>query len=336
MNPAIEIMHLFAYLGPNIFGPQPGVLLRVHCDQDRSQRLRDAFKDGAQFIGLVLAYLDITTISEDDRVVISVSFTTPTPTLGAELATYVVEGIRAEAGEDTEWDRDTLLFALQKRRRQEALPIAVLQLMADARKRDLPVLSLPTGQIQIGYGTWSWQVDPTLFSSKAEDETDMANGSTPAPLVPPWDQLGYIPIYAVTGERNRKIMVQQVADELQSAGHKVHVLHDADYVTTLALLADPAIHTAVIGLDTAAILRHGVAFTRCTQSIISDMDGAPPIEAATRMEWAQALGVPMLISTAPTLLNMADAEIARLAHYAPHGAIPLNLPDTESHSQSVV
>lgn len=321
-NASIEILHLFAYAGPNIFGPQPGVLLRLRSATDRSQRLKDALKDGAQFIGLVLAYLASTATSADNSYIITARFTTPTPDIGHALARYVVDGLRAEAAGDDEWDRDTPLYALQKRRRQESLPIAALQLIAEARKRDIPVLHLPTGHIQFGYGARSWQFDPTRFATrKWDDDDDDPAEHLPLPT-PPWERLGYIPIYAITGEHQRNPMVQQVAASLPVAAHTVHVLHAADYAATLALLADPTAHTAVIGLDTAAILRRGIAFTRCTRSIITDMQGEQPGEALTATEWTQALGVPMLVSTGPATLNLADPAIATLAPYAPHGLTP--------------
>lgn len=307
----IDILHLFAYAGPNIFGPQPGVLLRVQCDSDRSEQIRQALKDGAQFIGMIIAYLNVTATPMGEALRIDANFTTPTPDIGKALAEYVVAGIHARASNDEEWDRDTPLFALQQRRRQEALPLPALQLSTEARKRGLPVLQLPDGRVQFGYGACSWAFDP---ATHRED----------TPLHPPWEQLGDIPLYVVCGETTRAAMVQRVAAQLQASGQPLRVLDDADYAATLELLADPSTTGAVLGLRSAGILQRGLAFDRCTQAIISDLAGSRPAEALDDDEWARALGVPMLVASSPALLNTSDPHLARLADYAPHGMLPLS------------
>lgn len=305
--PPIEMLQLFAYAGPNIFLPQPAVLLRVRCDKDRSRRLKDALKDGAQFVGMLMAALEVTAVPAGEGFVISAVFATPTPDLGAALAAYVVEGIRALALGDEEWDKDGPLYALQKRRRHEALPVAALQVLATARKRGLPILALPDGRVQIGYGARAWAFAPADASAAA----------------PPWEQLGAIPLYVVTGERGRAEALQRVAAQLRAAGHAVRVQDDADHAATVALLADPTTQLAALSLETGDILRRGLAFDRCTQAVITDMDGPLPTEAADADEWARALGVPMLLASGPAILNQADPRLAALAAYAPHGVMAL-------------
>lgn len=319
----IDILHLFAYEGPNIFGPQPGVLLRVRCAGDYSLLLKERLKDSAQLAGVTLAYLDITTTQQGDGFVIGASFTTHPPAIGAALAALVVEGMQATMQGDEAWDGDTPLFQLQKRRRQEAPPVAVLRLIAEARTRDIPVLFLADGTIQFGYGCRGWRFDPAAYAASSADEAD-----APPPPPPPWDDLGSIPIYAVSGEHNRSAVVQEVAAQLHAQGYPISTLDDADYDATRALLSNPTTRQAVIGLRTADILRRGVAFSRCRQSIITDIQGVQPAEAADTVEWVRALGVPMLVSTAPTILNTEDPRIASLAAYAPYGVLPLTTLDS--------
>lgn len=337
MTPTIELRQLFAYHGPNICGPQPGVLLRVRCNTDRTRRLRDALKDGAQFVGMVLAHLHIESHPIGDALDISASFTTPTPDLGHDLAAYVVAGIRAEAeavatdaepddDDEPEWERDAPLYELQKRRRQQALPLPALQLLAEARARHLPALQLPDGTIQLGYGARGWRFDPaTLPRRPALADDDEESQAIPAP---PWEQISGIPLYIVTGEQQRRALVEDTAARLEGRGLPIHTLHDADYAATLSLLSDPAVHCAVVGLATADILRRGLAFEYCTQSIITDLRGERPTEATTTAEWARALGVPMLISSGPALLNISEPALHELAAYAPHGIVPLDVPGT--------
>jgi hypothetical protein len=334
MTSPIEIIDLRAYEGPNIAGPQTGVLLRVRCTANYSKRLSGALKDGAQFIGMVLAYLDVTTTHTDEHMLITAQFTTPTPALGAALASYVVDSICTEAtrahsepdddeADSTPWDADRPLVELQQRRRQEALGMPALQLLAEARARSVPVLVLPDDRLQFGYGCKSWQVHTSLLRL-ARDDDDDDEQAAPLPPSPPWERLGAIPIYAVTGERHRRAITEQVAALLHARGIPVHVLHDADYAATRAMLADPDVRCAVLGLDTADVLQRGIAFAHCTQAIVTDAEGTPPPSAQDMTEWVQALGVPMLLSTQPAILNSADPAVATLAHYAPAGAHPLH------------
>lgn len=302
----MEIIRLLTYDGPNILGPQPGVLLQVNADRDDSRRIKTALKAGAQFIGMVLAYLEVTAAPSGAGFVLSASFTTPTPAIGAALATYVVAGIRAAVQGDAAWDRETPLLELQQRYRQEALPVPLLQLMAEARRRDLPVLTLPDGRIQFGYGGRGWVTDPTTVGA-----------------VPPWEQLGDIPIYAVTGMRERGTFVTRVATRLREAGHAPRVLDGADFAATLALLADPSTGCAVIGLESADILRRGIAFDRCTMSIVTDREGGHPPEAADLTEWTRALGLPMLVTRGSIFLNHNDPHLAALAAYVSQPVLPL-------------
>src|SRR5689334_14418537 len=128
----IDIIQLIAFDGPNLYGPRPGVLLRVRSDKDRGARIKNALKDGAQRVGMVLAYLDMASEPADGGYLISANFSTPTPAIGVELARYVVAGLNAKAAGDEEWDAEGPLWDLQKRRRAEALPLAALQITAEA------------------------------------------------------------------------------------------------------------------------------------------------------------------------------------------------------------
>jgi hypothetical protein len=325
MTPSFSIVRLRAYGGPNANGPQAGVLLHVRSNTDRSRRLKDALKDGAQFIGLVIGALKVEAAPArtDAGWLLSASFSTPDPQVGSELAFYVVAGMLAEARDDEAWDGDTPLFALQQRRRKQSYNASTLQRIAEARKRSLPVLALSDGRVQLGYGMRGWSFDPADLEPR-HDEGNGAEEVVPRVPAPPWDDLGTVPLYVVTGEQRRRSVVEQVARQLQSQGILVRVLHDADYYATKALLADPSVECAVIGLDTGSIVRHGVAFTICTQSVITDRSGPLPASVADDDEWLRALGVPMLLSHAPAILNLSDPAVASLARYASHGVLPLD------------
>lgn len=303
----IVIQRLFAHEGPNIYGPQPGVALHVQCDADYGTIIKHALKDGAQFIGMILAYLDVKSYQGDQGWIIEARFTTPSPDLGAALARYVVDGVRATAMNDTEWDREGPLFELQQRRRRQSPPLAALQLVAEARRQRVPVLPLADGRLQFGYGKYGWAFDPQI---------------QPRPT-PPWEQLGSVTLYAVSGEESRDQVAQLLADRLAVRGHRPRLLLDADFAASRELLADPDLETAVLSLRSDDLLRRGLPFETCTMAAISDCNGPRPTEAHDDEEWLQALGLPMLVGRGPALLNLTEPRIAALAAYAPHGSIAL-------------
>lgn len=308
MPQPITLSQLCAYEGPNIFGPGPGVLLRAHCRADRSARLRAALKDGAQFIGMVIAHLSVEARPAGDGLALAATFSTAAPAIGAALAAYVVEGMGAEAAGDTGWDHEGPLLALQERLRREALPIEALQAVAEARRRGLP--AFPAGdELRVGHGVRGWGFVPARRGG--------------APPAPPWERLGHIPIVAVTGGAGRAEAVRRLAADLSAIGPRVVALDGAGFDATRAALADPATEALVVGLDTGEILRRGVAFERCTLAAITGRDGERPADAADDGEWLRALGVPMLLADQPARISLADERLRPLIPYAPNGVIGL-------------
>src|SRR5215211_3007924 len=100
------IIQLLGFDGPNLHGPQPGVFLKLRSNKNRSQRVRDALKDGAQSAGMVMGYLEIDSAANQDGYIISAHFTTPTPSIGTELGRYIVEGLNAKEMGDEDWDAE--------------------------------------------------------------------------------------------------------------------------------------------------------------------------------------------------------------------------------------
>ncbi len=307
---SIELIRLNAYDGPNVFGPLPGVLMLVRCDQDRSQHLRAALKDAALAVGLIIAQLEIETQPREGEVLIAVRFGTEAPSIGADLAAYVVDGIAAEAVGAANWDYDTPLQTIRARRRAEELPIAAVQLIAEARARGLPSFVRSDGSLQLGYGCHCWICDPQPLRERGA-----------VPPLPPWERLGAIPIIAVTGGSGRAAAVQRLAAEVAANGASVQAIDGADFATTRVALADPASETLVVGLATADLLRRGLPFDRCDLAVITDCAGPRPPEAADDEEWLRALGLPMLLSPRPAQINLADAALLPLLPYAPNGVV---------------
>ncbi|HEU5101625.1 MAG TPA: DUF4938 domain-containing protein, partial [Roseiflexaceae bacterium] len=324
-----EIVQLLGFDGPNLHGPQPGVFLKLRADKDRSRRVKDALKDGAQGAGMVMGYLEIDSVAEDGGYIICASFTTPTPAIGVELARYVVDGLNAEEAGDEEWDAEGPLWELQKRRRAEALPLPALQLIADAAARGIPSLVRADGQVQLGYGARGWAFDPAAGKRGMGDRdgrlapADIGVGSpaaaAPAPIEPPWERLGPIPIVATAGGVAHDAAARLIAATLQAHGQAVGLAESADLDATRALLADPAAAIAIVGLAAEGIARRGVAFERCAYSAVIDLPDELPAEVADPGELARVLGVPMLLTDPAgcVALNADQPEIAALAEYAP-------------------
>lgn len=325
-----EITLLLGLEGPNLYMPQPGVLLRVVSDKDRSRRLKDALKDGAQSIGMVLGYLDVAARPAAAGYQIDASFSTPTPALGIALARYVVEGLnRREAGDDA-WDADGPLWELQKRRRAEALPLEALQLIAEASSRGIPSFTRADGQVQLGYGARGWSFEPARFAKRPErasllGDDEIAIGpplfaSPLAALEVPWERLGPIPIVALAGaDAARDIAARTVAAELDTHGRPTGLALAADYDATRELLANPAATIAVAALSAGGIAARGLAIERCAYSAVVDLPADLPAGIADSAELARVLGVPMLITdpAGRVALNADVPEIAALAEYAP-------------------
>lgn len=302
----LTITHLNAYTGPNIFGPQSGVRLRLQAEVDHARRLRAALKDGAQFIGLMLANLEVSARQDETGTLIEARFVTDAPGFGAELCRYVVAGINAELAHDEEWDRDTPLFELQSQRRQAALPPTLLQLMDEARRRDLPVVRRADGLVQLGHGATGMRLNPTELRR------------APAPDIP-WERLRRVQVLAVTGGVERNVIIARLAAQWPEA----QVLADAGYAASVALLAETTAEVVVLGLNTADLLRFGAPFDSCAQALICRLDAARPAEAADDDEWVRAVGLPMLLTQAPAQIDLHDSRLHALVPYAPYGVMPL-------------
>jgi hypothetical protein len=317
--PTLEIMNMYTYEGPNIYSPQAGVYACVPCAAHQRDTVREALtlalKEGAQFVGVVLAHLEEWDTTEGETVLLHTHFDTPTPHAAAEVVRFAVEWVQAQEQGD-EYDRETRLFELQRQQRQRLPGLAAIQLAAEAQSRGIPILWRESDaglQLQLGYGVCQWV--GTVSEIAAADE---------GAIVPPWEHLGPIPIYAVTGECRREELVNRIAEYLDSAGQQIQVCPHADFAATQALLHNPQTTCAVVGLDTDDILRRGIAFDRCVLSVISDSDGPRPAAATSDDAWLKALGVPMLVCNGPAIMDFTTPVFACLAAYAPHGALPLD------------
>jgi hypothetical protein len=336
-----DILQLAAFDGPNLYGPRPGVLLRVCSNKNRTARIKNALKDGAQSVGMVLAYLDVWNEPDGEGFIITANFSTPTPAIGVELARYVVVGLNAREAGDEEWDAEGPLWDLQKRRRAEALPLPALQITAEAATRGVPAFVRRDRLVQLGYGARGWAFDPArpVGAGGTLAPDDIGIGPPPfarpaAAIDVPWEQLGPIPIVAVAGGAGRDLAAHLVAAGITEQGQAARLAVAADFDATQDLLADPAALMAVVGLDGPGIAARGLAFERCAYSAITDLPSELPPELTDRTELARTLGVPMLITDpgGAVALNADVPEIVALAEYAP---CPIIYVSTASENTTV-
>lgn len=310
----ITINRLRAYEGPNTVQPTPGVVVRLHCDRDRGARIRTAIKDSAQAIGLVIGQLAVDTRRDNLGIDSAVRFSCELPQLGAALCEYVVAGIIAEAVGDSTWDHETPLITLRERRQREALPLRAVQLIAEARRRGLPSFVNDTRQLQIGYGARGWSCDLATLPSTT--------------TIPPWAELGVVPVIIVTGASHRDQVVDQIATELRAGGQHVGAMKAASFHTARAALADRHAEALVLGLESEELVRYGLPVERCDRAIITDRRGPRPTEAEDDEEWLRALGLPMLISAEAVHINLQDPGLIPLVPYAPNGVLMFQVDES--------
>src|SRR5579859_1410914 len=176
----LTVVRLLAFDGPNMCSPHPGVLLEALADQAYHMQLRAILKQGAQRAGIVIGYLEADAWPLASGYMLRVFFATPQPQPGRELAQ--IASMILAGQDDPDQDSDELWWQLQRQRRALALPVAAVQLLANAAAHGLPAFVRQDGRIQIGFGASGASFDHTL-----------AVGALP------WEQLGTIPLIACTG-----------------------------------------------------------------------------------------------------------------------------------------
>ncbi len=289
---------LFAFVGPNRFHPRPCVAATI-TGETTLARVRNAVKDVAQRVGLVIGSLVVEAVPGALRVV----FATPDAAIGADLMRYVVAGLAAKHLADEEWDEDGQLWDLQKQRRAAALPLAALQLLAEAEARGVPGF-VHAGWLQLGEGLRGWRT--ALADLPGPAEAPFARAAS----VVPWERLGRVDLVVLVGDA----LARAAATALAARSGAV-LLADATIETTHALLADPRLTHAVLLPEPTDLVTRGTAFRRCARSALLDL----PDVQLPRADAARALGVPLLLTDpgGRAALRADIAEIAALAVYAP-------------------
>src|SRR3954453_7343445 len=156
----IDVRDIRGLEGPNLYYGQPGVKLQVWSDHDIRRELGDEIKRWAQMTGTVIGYLEQEVVPSDDGHLITTTFTTPFPNVGERIVEAVVADLQAAESGDEDYPHDNLLFEIRGLRKREEPPMALLQIYAEARFRDLPYLPRDDGTIMVGSGARGYIFNP--------------------------------------------------------------------------------------------------------------------------------------------------------------------------------
>ncbi len=317
----IEIRDHRALEGPNLYYGQPAVKLQTWSDRDLRRAIGNGVKQWAQVTGIVIGYLQQEVAPEAGGYLITTTFTTPFPTVGERIVEAVVADLQAEERGDKEYTHDDLLFELIRMRKREEPPLALLQIYAEARARDLPFLPREDGKIVVGSGSRGFVFDPSGLGLGL-------------PVEIPWADLGRIPVIAVTGTNGKTTTVRLCAHVLAAAGKRVGrtdtdgITIDGETVETgdwagfggaRRVLADPQVDVAVLETSRGGILRRGLGFDLCDVSVITNVtaDHVGELGVETLDEMARVKGVVALMTSTEgrAVLNATDERVADLEQY---------------------
>lgn len=318
----VAVREIRAFEGPNLYYPQPAVKLAVWADRDISRQISDTLKNWAQVTGLVIGYLRQYADAMPDGFVITTTWTTPLPTIGASIAEQVVADIDAAERNDEDYDHDDALMAIIKQRKQQEPSMALLQMLAEAHAHDVPLLRRADGHLVIGTGARGWSFDPAGLSLGLGVEV-------------PWDSVGTVPLVAVTGP-DAGVVTELIAGFVAQAGRRVgradehgitiageQIAHtpSADWDGAQRVLTDKNVDVAIIAQSLQSITQRGLGFAQCGVGVVTGVEGDD--ERA-----AEAHGV-VVLSTDPggtVVLNAAVPSVLALHEWAPSSVVVYNAP----------
>ncbi len=318
----LHIRDLRGLEGPNIYYPVPAVKLQVWADRDISRPLSDAIKQWAQQVGVVIGALQQEVQPQDGGYLVTTTWTTPLPNIGERIAEAVVADLQAAESGDEEYSHDDALFAAIGERKRAEPSLAQLQLYAEARARDLPMMPRGDGKLVFGSGSAGYVFDPATLSL-----------GMPAEI--PWDSIGAIPVVAITGTNGKTTTTRLIAHILSTSGRRVgHTDTDgivingqqveqgdwAGWGGARRVLTDPDVDVAVLETSRGGILRRGLGFSSCNVGVITNIsaDHLGELGVETPEQMAEVKGIVVLATEADgyVVLNADDPLVLALRQWS--------------------
>jgi hypothetical protein len=302
----LSLLQLNPLIGPNIYSPHAGVFFAV-IPAAAAAQLLVTIKDLAQATGLVIgAPQQRPGPTAAHPAAANLFIPTADPALAADLCRAAVAEINAArsadddaAADEPTYDAAEVRWQLQRRRRRNAAPLRALQLLADARRRDLLARLLPDGSLLLGSGRAAQLITPAQLTQDP-------------PYTPDWSTIGHVPIVVVSGAA-RNAAAQRIAAELA-----LPLLADPAPDTVLAALADRSCPGLVLTFAAADLLQQGLPISFCHAAVVTD--AAEPCPADLPLSaWLDAIGLPVLIARGPVRLG-SDPQLQRLSTFAACGS----------------
>lgn len=302
---ALHIESLFALEGPNIVSFQPAVLISLRSSEPIGDWFVTRLKALAQRVGLVIGFVELNSqeLSGDWR--IKLECVTPQPAFVCAIAELLVREYQAEQSDDESWDSEEAIYQLQRKRRQERIPLPILQLQASCLQYHLPLLDLGDGRWQIGLGKNSFQFDQAQVLQNPAFQPD-------------WQALGLIPIAVWLGDHARAHALNRLQSLFAQAQPAIQLVDQFNHTLARQVFADQKLEQALVGLEVASILRQGLPFEQSWFCAILDLPDPAPFCIDPAM-WFDSAGLALALNTAPDALAVIYADDARtlaLADYA--------------------
>ncbi len=321
---AFTIVYAHAFDGPNLYLPVPGVALAVFSAADQQQQISAYLKQFAVRVGIVLGQLRTSISVHPQGMLTELHCATPTPQVALDLACLAVTASFADDQDDHALEE--ALWQAQQQQRAEALPVWAVQLLADARKRNIPAFRWQHG-LQLGYGIRGMYVPvdtgATLDGLIMPDQIDIrgleARRERPEQIID-WARLGTVPLLAISGGTvaQRQAIVQQLRSVVDISDGSYKLLMEGSFEDLRGLLAAPHTQAALLTLDGDMLLRRGLAFEQCRASVILSPDAEQANTHISIEDRLRVIGLPLLVTEArgQALLKLAAWERELLQEHA--------------------
>lgn len=334
----VQLRDLRALEGPNMYYGQAAVKLQLWADRDLRRQISDLVKQWSQQVGVVIGALRQTAEPELDGLLITTTWTTPLPNVGELIAEGVLADLQDMEQPDDEYSHDDRLFAAIDARKREEPSLAVLQLYAEARVRELPFLPRGDGKIMLGTGARGWQFDTSELSLGLH-------------VNPPWDAIGTIPVVAVTGTNGKTTTTRLIAhivsalgkrvgrtdtDGIVIAGERVEEGDWAGFGGARRVLTDRSVDVAVLETSRGGILRRGLGFPWCDVSVVTNISADHLGEHGiyTLDQMAEVKGV-VVLATRPDGLVVLNADDPRVLQMREWSSAPVCLWSRERSNPAI-